>query len=142
VWEAVINGRGLGGGYEEGRWLLRVVVPDGRGSDGGSGKGKGKDGDGGKAYPFAPPQVRFVTKICASNVAFETGEICLDLLKTAWTPAYTLSTTIDAIWQMLAIPGIDSPLNIELAALLREGDIVGAEGLVRWCSGEWRWDRR
>lgn len=26
----------------------------------------------------------------------------------------------------------DSPLNIDLARLLREGDLVGAEGLVRF----------
>lgn len=39
---------------------------------------------------------------------------------------------------MLANPGIDSPLNIEVAKLLNMGDSVGAEGLVRWaCSMPW-----
>ncbi len=34
---------------------------------------------------------------------------------------------------MLANPGIDSPLNVDVAALLRTGDAVGSEALVRWC---------
>jgi peroxin-4 len=72
----------------------------------------------------------------------KTGEICLDLLKTAWTPAYTLKMTVEAIWQMLAAPGIDSPLNVDIAALIRQGDRVGSEALVRWGCGEWRWDSR
>ena len=33
---------------------------------------------------------------------------------------------------MLANPGVDSPLNVDVAALLRSGDAVGAESLVRW----------
>jgi peroxin-4 len=73
-------------------------------------------------------------------VFLQTGEICLDLLKTAWTPAYTLQMTVEAIWQMLAAPGIDSPLNVDVAALIRQGDAIGAESLVRWGVGQWRYD--
>ncbi|MCJ1470660.1 hypothetical protein MMC07_009306 [Pseudocyphellaria aurata] len=68
-----------------------------------------------------------------------TGEICLDLLKTSWTPAYTMVSTLEAVHQLLAYPEVDSPLNVEVAALLRNGDGVGAESLVRWCCREWRW---
>ena len=58
--------------------------------------------------------------------------ICLDLLKTGWTPAYGIVTTLEAVHQLLNAGGEpDSPLNIDLAKLLRQGDIVGAEGLVR-----------
>lgn len=69
----------------------------------------------------------------------QTGEICLDLLKDAWTPAYTLKMTVEAIWQMLAAPAVDSPLNVDLAALVRAKDRVGAEGVIRWGCEEWRW---
>jgi len=72
----------------------------------------------------------------------QTGEICLDLLKTSWTGAYTISSTLSAIHQLLSYPDPSSPLNVDVAVLLREGDTVAAEGLVRWCCGEWRWDGR
>ncbi len=50
--------------------------------------------------------------------------------------------TVEAILQMLAAPGVDSPLNVDLAALIRQGDRIGSEALVRWGCGEWRWEGR
>lgn len=107
---------------------------------------------------MVPPSVQFITPICHPNVHFkvlslppsappverltpckQTGEICLDLLKTSWSPAYTIVSTLEAVHQLLAYPEVDSPLNVDVAALLRNGDRVGAEGLVRWCCREWRW---
>lgn len=43
---------------------------------------------------------------------------------------------MEAIWQMLQNPGIDSPLNVDVAKLLHEKDYVGAESLVRWAISE------
>ena len=84
-------------------------------------------------YPSSPPEIRFVTPCCHPNVKFETGEICLDLLKTSWTPAYGVVSTLEAVQQLLSAGGEpDSPLNIDLAGLLRKGDLVGAEGLIRF----------
>lgn len=57
----------------------------------------------------------------------------MDLLKTSWTPAYGIVSTLEAVQQLLSAGGEpDSPLNIDLARLLRDGDLVGAEGLVRF----------
>lgn len=87
-------------------------------------------------YPSAPPDIRFATPCCHPNVNFKTGEICLDLLKGSWTPAYGIVSTLEAVQQLLSAGGEpDSPLNIDLARLLREGDLVGAEGLVRFYTG-------
>lgn len=84
-------------------------------------------------YPSSPPSIHFRTPCCHPNVDFKTGEICLDLLKTAWTPAYGVVSTLEAVQQLLSAGGdADSPLNVDLGRLMREGDIVGAEGLVRF----------
>lgn len=65
-------------------------------------------------------------------MSFSTGEICLDLLKTSWTPAYGLVSSLEAVQQLLSAGGeADSPLNLDIAKLVRDGDLVGAEGLVR-----------
>ena len=56
-----------------------------------------------------------------------------------WAPTYTLATTLGAIQQLLTSPGLDSPLNVDIANLYRENDAVGAEGLVRFWTGEKRW---
>ncbi len=83
-------------------------------------------------YPSTPPSIHFLTPCCHPNVNFKTGEICLDLLKTSWTPAYGVVSTLEAVQQLMGAGGEpDSPLNIDLAKLLRAGDLVGAEGLVR-----------
>ncbi|KAL5612361.1 hypothetical protein BROUX41_000107 [Berkeleyomyces rouxiae] len=130
-WEAVMSGRGVGHGYDanmalrsrpgslelEGRWLLRIEVPE--------------------QYPLQPPKVTFATQIVHPNVAMPSGEICLDLLKDAWTPQYTLVEVVKAVRLLLADPGTDSPLNVDVAALIRDGDTVAARGLVQlWCRQE------
>lgn len=116
VWEAVFNGRGVDGGYEDGRWLLSIKIPPN--------------------YPLSPPAVRFVTPIVHPNISLETGEICLDLLGDAWTPAYSVLETVRAVREgLLPHPEVDSPLNVDCAALLRDGDALGARRLVElWCS--------
>lgn len=77
-----------------------------------------------------------MTPCCHPNVNFKTGEICLDLLKTSWTPAYGMVSTLEAVQQLMSAGGEpDSPLNVDLARLLRERDLVAAEGLVRFYTG-------
>lgn len=63
--------------------------------------------------------------------------MCLDLLKERWTPVLTVRMCVEAVLRLLAEPGNDSPLNIEMGALLRSGDEVAARGLVGfWCEEE------
>lgn len=52
---------------------------------------------------------------------------------------YTLSSTLTAIHQLLTDPQPDSPLNVDVAALLRDGDMAAWESLVRYWTGEERW---
>ncbi|KAJ1647712.1 E2 ubiquitin-protein ligase peroxin 4, partial [Dispira simplex] len=66
-----------------------------------------------ETYPMQPPICRFVTPICHPNVHFESGEICLDILKTAWSPAWTLTSVCRAIHHLLSYPEPMSPLNCD-----------------------------
>src|SRR4051812_15313525 len=68
-WVAFIRGP-LETPYEQGVFELRLSVPT--------------------SYPSQPPKVKFVTRCFHPNVHFQTGEICLDLLKDAWSAVYTL----------------------------------------------------
>ncbi|KAF4695369.1 guanylate kinase [Perkinsus olseni] len=80
----------------------------------------------GPMYPIEPPKVTMVTKIFHPNVKYDTGEICLDILKRdGWSPAWTLTYVCMAILSLLAEPNADSPLNCDAGNLLRNGDRRG-----------------
>ncbi len=64
------------------------------------------------------------------------GEICLDILKDAWTPIWTLESTCRAIIFLLANPAADSPLNCDAGNLVRCGDLRGYWSLARSCTIE------
>jgi len=109
-WRATLLGP-IGTAYEGCEWELDIVIPE--------------------QYPHQPPAVRFLTPVCHPNVHLKKGEICLDLLKDKWSGTYTISQTLSAIQHLLAHPEPDSPLNVDAAAVLRNGDTVGYESLVR-----------
>ncbi|RMD39984.1 hypothetical protein DV735_g5143, partial [Chaetothyriales sp. CBS 134920] len=120
-WEAVLRGpRDPASPYHVGLWLLSITIPS--------------------QYPNAPPKIVFKTPICHPNVHFQTGEICLTLLNGEhWAPSYTIAAVMDAIQQLLSDPGLDSPLNVDIANLWREDDEVGAESLIRFWTTDKRW---
>lgn len=100
-----------------GRWLVKISIPP--------------------SYPLQPPKMHFATPIVHPNIALQTGEICLDLLKDAWTPAYSVLECVRAVRMLLACPETDSPLNVDVAALLRGGDVLGTRKLVEfWCADD------
>ncbi|KAF4759463.1 E2 ubiquitin-protein ligase peroxin 4 [Perkinsus olseni] len=85
----------------------------------------------GPMYPIEPPKVTMVTKIFHPNVKYDTGEICLDILKRdGWSPAWTLTYVCMAILSLLAEPNADSPLNCDAGNLLRNGDRRGFNSLA------------
>eukprot|EP01038_Epipyxis_sp_PR26KG_P009857 gene9857-13260_t len=82
-------------------------------------------------YPLTPPTIRFKTRIFHPNVLFENGEICLDILKKEWTPAWSLQSACLAIIAILGEPAHDSPLNCDAGNMLREGDTRAYRTMVK-----------
>lgn len=83
-------------------------------------------------YPMCAPAASFDTRIFHPNVAFKSGEICLDILKDRWSPAWTMMSLATAIQALMADPYADSPLNCDAGNLVRAGDMRGYEQMARF----------
>lgn len=82
VWRCLIEGP-PGSPFEGGIFALTVRIPTN--------------------YPFAPPSVRFETPIYHCNVS-ETGQPCLDVLDSGWTPGLTVPKALESLRALLAEP--------------------------------------
>ncbi|PSC74632.1 PEROXIN-4 isoform A [Micractinium conductrix] len=97
-WRALIKGP-ADTPYEGGTFELAISVPE--------------------QYPLVAPTVKYQTKIFHPNVHWKTGEICLDILKNAWSPAWTLQSVCQAVLALLS------------GNLLRGGDTRGYNSMAR-----------
>ena len=97
-WQAMILGP-IGTPYEGGIFNLNISIPSN--------------------YPFKPPIVIFKTKIYHPNIN-SSGSICLDILKTQWSPALTISKILLSICSLLSDPNPNDPLVPDIANLLKE----------------------
>lgn len=96
-WDATIIGA-VGTPYEGGMFKLGITFPNN--------------------YPFMPPVVKFKTRVFHPNI-HENGEICLDILKYHWSPAYTISKVLLSILSLMSDPNPDDPLNPDAANVFK-----------------------
>lgn len=99
-WNAIIVGDDSTP-YKGGTFNLQIIIPD--------------------TYPFKPPIVKFLTPIFHPNISMH-GEICLDILKTNWSPALTLDKVLLSVKALLQNPNPDDPLNAEAAKLYKNNN--------------------
>ena len=83
--------------YHKGLFKIDIVIP----------------GD----YPFTPPKMKFITKIWHPNISSQTGAICLDILKDAWSPALTIKTAMLSLQALMCAPEPSDPQDAEVAGM-------------------------
>lgn len=86
--------------YNGGKFLIDIQIPE--------------------EYPYAPPKMKFTTKIWHPNISSQTGAICLDVLGKEWSPALSIRTALLSIQAMLSAPEPDDPQDAEVNKISTE----------------------
>ncbi|QPG73245.1 hypothetical protein FOA43_000553 [Brettanomyces nanus] len=83
-------------------------------------------------YPFKPPIMKFDTKVYHPNISSQTGAICLDILKDAWTPILTIKSSLISLQSLLQDPVPTDPQDAQVAKVYLEDPKKFAETAANW----------
>lgn len=83
-------------------------------------------------YPFKPPIMKFDTRVYHPNISSQTGAICLDILKDAWTPILTLKSSLISLQSLLQSPEPTDPQDAQVAKLYLTDPKKFAETAANW----------
>ena len=73
-----------------------------------------------------------MTRVFHPNVHFETGEICLEVLRAEhWNAMWTLESVARAIVNLLLNPNAESPLNCDAGNAIRAGDMLAFKSMAK-----------
>lgn len=79
------------GYYTGGKFAFKVTVPFG--------------------YPFEAPKVQSFSRIYHPNIYYDTGAVCLNVLRLDWSPALSLHCVILGLLNLLLEPSGEDPLE-------------------------------
>eukprot|EP01084_Bolivina_argentea_P030270 56117_1 len=118
IWKATIIGTPETP-YENGHYDLQIIFPSN--------------------YPYRAPQLTFLTKIFHPNID-KHGNISCDILKTEWSPAYTLMSLLVSIQTCMSTGGNPQPPFSSQASKLIRYDVLSfvkkaAEMNFKYASG-------
>lgn len=93
LWNASIPGQ-EGSPYEGGVFRLEIHLPP--------------------DYPFSAPKILFLTRIYHMNIS-DRGAVCIDILKSQWSPALSIFKVILSLSSLLTDPNPQDPLVPSIA---------------------------
>jgi ubiquitin-protein ligase len=86
-------------------------------------------------YPHAPPTVMFLNRCWHPNIGVN-GHVCVDILKSQWSPTLTVLKLLQSVQSLLDDPDPTSPLNGAAAAMVVGRDRAALRAAVLGCVHE------
>ena len=97
LWNCTILGP-AGSPYDDGCFNLVMTFPDN--------------------YPFKPPHVCFNTKVFHPSVKQDDGEICMEIINTAWKPTRGVLWILEILHSMLKEPDSGNSVEPTIAQMM------------------------